>query len=503
MNKKRQLNEPMSRRLRFLLFLPIAGGAVIAAWFWLALDFQRLAFFWLVFPVVAAFVRFILKRLNKNELAQRILDWLALASGLAGWLPLAFWSLIIAPWRASILLVLLIIVVVVQHRRDWTTPIDVLFLLIAFVLSLFRWHALALILPGLAVFILITAKRLPAWRPRSVRWSLLLLIGVITAIIIPYSFGSAWSKSRDIDSQPGVQAIYDAEDPSSPLHAILGDDLGIAVPDCFGRILVGTRSGASGLVRLDALGVAASSAQPIADFIACNCRQKQIYVVERESGLLHALDHNSLQDIDERLFVRIPHPAQMRFDPVTDKLYISRDSDERMVALDVLNFAHDLLDFRSYLVDFLPLPKHDLMVTATWGGWIDFYQLSDKKFLDRIWLPDFSFSLHPSYEGHRLWLAGRTTGALIEIRLPDKQIIRHGYFGAGLHHVVDQSGNTLALGNALTGEVLLLDRKTLEVKQRLSTGNDLHNLVYFPRRQSLVAAASSGLWELALPAEAE
>ncbi|NLH48732.1 MAG: hypothetical protein GX444_09020 [Myxococcales bacterium] len=498
------MNNSLPRWLIFFLGLPLWGGIFFTGWY-----LTVLGYFWQTVQLFGAVIvllisRVILDRLKIGRTISRVIRFLFWPAALASWLTMIYLAVALSPWKTGLLLGALLVVFFLESFTRRRRPLAAGLLLLFFIAGANVWHLILLGLPAAAVLLFVVWKYRPAWYPRGPRWLLWLLVLLVGTVIVPFSLGAPRRWPNDVASQEHVRTVYDTTDRRDPFAALLGREIRFGLPDCQGRVLVGTRGVPNNLVRLEPKKVATPPMEPIGDFIGLDCARRRVYAGNwrnpQDTLVLHIFDQDSLKELHAINIKRMTRTTQLRYLPSTDAVYISSDNSPRLFVYHLATWQTETVDLKGYIVDFAVFPQNDLLVTTAWGGLIQFYQLSTYALLDEIRFADFVLQLNPTPDLQTLWAAGIYSGKLAEISLADHRIRRQFRFRPGIRFVIaDPESDRMYLGNYFTGEILALDRFSLQVERRYFVGNHLRNLALFPQPKRLLAASARGLTEIEIP----
>jgi hypothetical protein len=348
------------------------------------------------------------------------------------------------------------------------------------------------------------ARWRPAWTPRGAKWLLLLWCAVIASILVSFYRGAPPLRLKEVLAQPGVTLVYDATNPRGPRYAALGPEPRFGRPDCAERILVGTRYGSSGLVRLEPRGPAGTDLGPVSDFAVLDCRRKRIIAGEASQPELRFFDHDTLALLRDQTLVAtgLKHISELVYLPTMDQLYASGDDTKRLFMHDFRDGAEMVYDTKGFVTDFALFPEANRMVISSWGGQLYFHELAPDmiRLIGEMRIPDFLLQLTPDLDGRSLWITGLFGGELIKLSVLEQKVLARVRLGAGIRFcAIDAASDTLFVGNFFTGALTALDRKTLQPKWSRFLGARLRNVSVFPLARKLVAASALGLFEIKLP----
>jgi len=494
----------LPRWLSLLLAAPVAIGVLLAIWYCLILDRPRFAFALLGIAVGYLLLKLLSKKLRLLRLPCRVLGIAEYVLAFAAWSVMAYPAYIISPARTVVLLAGVVVAFALEHYSPRRPPWGALVLIPAMAAALNQWHPMLLALPLVAALAFAAWRWRPAWTPRGALWLLLLWCAVICSIIVPFYRGAPPARLKEVLAQPGVTLLYNATDENSSLYPVLGPEPRFGRPDCYERVLVGTRFGPLGLVRLDPQGTTSADLGPVSDFVALDCGRKRVIAGEATRGVIKIFDHDSLAlRPDETLVEEHLHLiSELVYVPAMNQLFASGDDTKRLFVHDFGSNLETTYDTKGFVTDFAVFPEAGRLIITSWGGLLFYYDLSPAtiRLLSEMRLPDLLLQLTPDPDGQTLWITGLFRGELIKFSVAERKVLARVSLGAGVRFcAVDLTSNTLFVTNFFTGELIAVDRATLRPQWRRFLGARLRNVNVFPRSRKLVAASALGLFEIKLP----
>jgi len=497
--------QPPSRPwwLRFLLGLPVLGGLALTAWYALIFDTYSITTILLIGCPAAFMTRTVLRRRAIRPDIARGISIGLIGVAVIGWSLMLYSAALIAPgWLALYLAAAIACFIAEQRRWARSFPFSAFFFPLTLGYALLHWHPLMLLVLPLSAALLVAWRYRPIWLPRGLRWALLLAVTAIAGILVPFYKGWPPRETDRIISQPGVRVLYDANDKRSMIQPLLRDEVRFGVPDCLGRILIGNRGGPYGLLRLDGAKIVRGEIGPVSDFIALDCTRRQVFAGEWTSGNLLALDQDrlTLRAIASQGFAE--HLSKLAYDPTYEQLLASADGAKRMLIIDYRNDKKGVRQFDHFVTDFVLYPPADLLITAAWGGKLYFYRYSTLTLIGVDRLPDLLVQLTPDFETESVWVTGFYSGMLRRLDLGNLKYKRDEFVARGIRFLVPgPDGRRLYVGNFFSGELLELDRTTLEISKRYYFGSRLRNVNLDGTRRRVIVASAAGLFSLDIPGE--
>ncbi|MDP8223752.1 MAG: hypothetical protein P9L99_10370 [Candidatus Lernaella stagnicola] len=482
--------------MRSLLGLPVAGGVVLGAWYGLVLDVALFSLLWLLAALTLLALRFALRHWPKTKPVSRFLSVLLWLMAVAAWLTMFYPALLVSLPLTIVLLALATAAYVIEQRktlRDW--PVAVLPLFAAFAAGLPRFHWLLLGLPLVMLGLAAATRTNATYYPRGLRWLLALWVAMLGSVLVPFYQGRPSGSTEKILAQPGVTAIFDYRQKASPLRPLLGDKTRFGVPDCHGDLLLGTRHGDAGLVRVEGENAAIAHCGPVSDFIAVDCPRNRINVGLWNSGSILRLRHDDLTSEGVVVTHDIDRISKLWTAP-DGTVYASADNAKRLLVVYPDQDQPESWEFPHFVTDWIIDPDRDRLVIASWGGSLYTYRLSDRRLLGQDRVRDFLIQLTYDPAHEILWVHGFYTGRLVRFDLRTSRRTAERRLEPGIRFSALTKDGRLVVGNFFTGDLREVDAVTLAGESRRHVGRRLRNVTYDARRHRIIAASALGVFAL-------
>jgi len=484
--------------LRRLLGLPVLGGWLFG--FFLSCLFNV--------PVVGLIscgagltlwaARRPLRRRESTRRLARLLSFLIWLPPFAAFAALLYPAWLLRPGWTLALAAAVVLCYLVERMARRLPPLSILLLLAIFALAPTGRHLWLWLYPPAAAALLLAWRRRPAWLPRGLRWLLVLLPAALGGLLVPFYLGRPAISPAEVVAQPGVKLLYDADDRQAAWHDDLRDTARFGVPDCDGEILVGYRHGGGGLLRLTGARPARAAVGPSSDYLAVDCRRRRIYIGDWATGKIHILNHDDLREI-QTLDSKLPHLSKLTLDSRDDTLWVSYDIGHRLRAYSLGENKWREYEFPELVTDFLYFPGAGRLLTASWGGRVRLRDMPSGALLKEFGQPDLLVQLTPDGQGDIVWLTGLLSGRLRGFDIRGSSTVAATRLAPGIRFLAPiPSRSFLLVGNFFTGELLAVDRMSLQTLHRYRFGPRLRNVTWHPQRQSVVVASALGIFALDL-----
>ncbi|MDP8255611.1 MAG: hypothetical protein P9M14_07680 [Candidatus Alcyoniella australis] len=356
---------------------------------------------------------------------------------------------------------------------------------------------------GLALGLVHAFSALPR---RSIAFA---VYGALSALMLMSFLSSVptW-RTDEVLAQPGVRPLYLAADRDSPLYELIGRGseprFALIAPD-LQHALIGVRGERPGIVVRDRNDAARSWRLEFEGDVSDNA------VWDIEAGLLIAADYgaNRLRSFDlhdlrtER--VDVPSPAKLpglwRISEDGATLLLLHDATSEVYSIDPLTLAVRgavSVGWNAALV----------LDQARGKAW----QMSNTGVLTQLDLADltpgrqtrikgftyFNLALDPREPA--LYVASMSTGELVVFDPQTLEVKRRAILDRGIRQLALLPGGELAVADFLHGELLIVDSATLRVRSRIQTGPRPRWPALAPDGRSLTFASALGAFEIDLDA---
>lgn len=486
------------RWLRLVLGLPVLGGWLFGFFLCCLFNVPGIGMVLGGCGLAIWAMRRLLRRREKAHRAARFLSFLLWLPAFTAYTILVYPAWLLCPdWTIGLTAGALLCYIVEQKARRIPPP-SILLLMAIFLLAPTGRHIILWLYPLVALLLLAFRRRKPAWLPCGLRWLLVLYLAAVSGLLIPFYLGRPAISPAEIAAQPGVHVLYDAANRQDVRQKELRDTVRFGVPDCDGEILVGYRHGDGGLLRLTGEKQGAAAVGPSSDFIAVDCRRRQISVGDWKRGVIHILNHDDLKEI-QLTDPKLPRISKLIHDPVSDSLWASYDIGHRLRVLSLAENKWAEYEYPEIITDFLYFPENERLLTSSWGGRVRLRDLSSGQILKELGKPDLLVQMTPDGQGDIVWLTGFLSGRLLGLDIRGSSAVSSTKLEPGIRFMASiPNRGFLLIGNFFTGELSAVDRLSLKTIYRYHFGPRLRNVTWHPQSNSVVVASALGVFSLDL-----
>jgi hypothetical protein len=353
-----------------------------------------------------------------------------------------------------------------------------------------------------AMFTAIALKK-SLWMPT--RSALFYLILVSALGISLYSFYKAPppDTSQDVLAQPGVSAIFEANDPQSPLAQALGNQCRFIEQNCDGSLLLGGRGKQTGLVLYRDNKTILTRIKNVSDSIALDCEQNKIWAGEFEKRKILELNAQTGEALERYRFSKLAGVSRLRYDKKRNMLFASKDDAPFFLRIDLETKKTVTTKFDHVILDFDFSTELDALFISRWGGILKRLSLSKLEPQGSLFLPDWLIQFQIDDQKLLCYVTKFYGGSVVKVNLSTLEVIQTRKFEPGLRFpILDKKRNALFVANFFTGDCLMLDADTLEPITSRNFGPRLRSIRLSRDGSTLYAPSALGgfAWDLeALP----
>jgi len=311
-----------------------------------------------------------------------------------------------------------------------------------------------------------------------------------------------WLSGPVLD-QAGVRPVYLLADKSAPIYDLIGSGSEarfLTATDNGRRALIGIRGNKPGLVLVNPEDPADLKHLPFegdsSDNAALHPARNVVYVSDYGAGYLYMLNADSLEVLDKQPS-DVPMPGLWRLSTAFDRLLLLHDANPDIYSVDPRSLQTRARVSLGRNADLVLDEPHATAWHMTNNGTLTALDLDTLVPRADTKLPGFTyFNLAVDPAEPALYVSSMSTGRIAVLDPLTLEVKRSAVLHKGVRHIAVVPGGRIALTNYMTGELLFLDARSLEVTRRVRLGPRPRWLELDPYDKSLLVTSALGAFRV-------